>query len=242
MAVNVNLPPIRVPDSILELLGDEAADYFNKVNFVMYQMWRRQGGANDLIDETQLGELYEPGIQTVDNDELEGFNDDPELNLFDIEERLEEIENIFLSANDLDDRLEFLENEFKDNVDFEDRIESLENELDSGDGLEERVEELENDISFSSVSPEEFEVLTVTASFTTTGNQIIICNNTSAITITLNATPGDGERVYIKRANTGTVSVASSDNIDGSASIAIISRYDCPLVVYTIGVDEWSVI
>ena len=242
MAVNVNLPPIRVPDELLETLGSDAVDYFNKLNFVIYQMWRRQGGANDLIDETQLGELYEPGIQTVDNDEIEGFQDDPEFTLFDMEERLEEIENIIISATDLDDRIEFLENDFKNNVDFEDRIESLENELDSGGDLEDRLEELENDISFSSVSPEEFEVLTVTASFTTTGNQIIICNNTSAITITLNATPGDGERVYIKRANTGTVSVASSDNIDGSASIAIISRYDCPLVVYTIGVDEWSVI
>lgn len=242
MAVNVNLPPIRVPDELLEVFGSDAVDYFNKLNFAVYQMWRRQGGSNDLIDETQLGELYEPGIQTVDNEEIEDLTNDPEFTLFDVEERLEEIENIVISATDLDDRIEFLENEFKANVDFEERIETLENELTVSDDIEDRVEELENDISFSSVSPEEFEVLTVTASFTTTGNQIIICNNTSAITITLNATPDDGERVYIKKANLGAVTFASADNIDGAASKAIISRYDCPLVVFTIGVDEWSII
>ena len=124
MAINVNLPPIRVPDEVLEL-GADATDYFNKLNFVVYQIWRRVGGANDLIDETQLGELYEPGIQTVDNDEIEGFQNDPEFTLFDVEERLDEIENIIISATDLDDRIEFLENESRGGVDFEERLEEL---------------------------------------------------------------------------------------------------------------------
>lgn len=82
MAVNANIPPIRIPDSIAELLGDEAADFFNKQSFALYQIWLRSGGADDAISEVQLGELYETGassgaeslIEEVDAFGTAGFN------------------------------------------------------------------------------------------------------------------------------------------------------------------------
>ena len=190
MAVNVNLPPIRVPDSILELLGDEAADYFNKVNFVMYQMWRRQGGANDLIDETQLGELYEPGIQTSDVDELV---DDLEVS--------QEMSMIL--------------------------------------DLSEQIEELQHQIA--TFSPlKEFESISTSTAFTTTGDQIVICTNTTPVTHPLNAAPDDGEEVIFKRQNTGSVTI--SGTIDGASSITLLSRYDAPHLVFSVDAGEWSIV
>ncbi|TNG03800.1 MAG: hypothetical protein EP297_00155 [Gammaproteobacteria bacterium] len=84
------------------------------------------------------------------------------------------------------------------------------------------------------------EILAISNDFTTTGDQIIICTNTTDITVTLNPFPDDGEEVYIKRQNTGNLLIVG--DIDGKTSIAIISRYDSPHLVYTVDAGEWSII
>ena len=88
--------------------------------------------------------------------------------------------------------------------------------------------------------PTEKEIVSISGNYTTTGDQIIICTNTSSITVTLNPTPQDGEEVHIKRQNTGTVVI--SGDIDGQTSITPTIRYDSPHLVYTIDADEWSIV
>lgn len=85
-----------------------------------------------------------------------------------------------------------------------------------------------------------FEVVSTSSDYTTKGNEIIICTNTSAITITLNATPEDIEQVHVVRQNTGAVTV--SGTINGQSSLAIGQRYSSPHLVYTIDGGEWSII
>lgn len=87
---------------------------------------------------------------------------------------------------------------------------------------------------------EDKEILSISADYTTTGNEIIICTNTSAITITLNPNPDDGEEVHIKRQNTGAVAVVG--DIDGETSITPVLRYDSPHLVYTVDANEWSIV
>ena len=82
------------------------------------------------------------------------------------------------------------------------------------------------------------EILAISGDYTTTGDQIIICANTSSITVTLNPSPQDGEEVHVKRQNTGAVVI--SGDIDGQTSITPVIRYDSPHLVYTIDADEWS--
>ncbi len=105
----------------------------------------------------------------------------------------------------------------------------------------ETLEEFEVDLSLL-IPPQVIgkEVISTSSDFTTTGEQIIICTNTAAITITLNANPGDGEQVHIKRQNTGRVDVAGE--IDGDTIKSITLRYDSPHLIFTVDAGEWSVI
>lgn len=67
-----------------------------------------------------------------------------------------------------------------------------------------------------------------TASVTSLGltNELIICNNTSAITITLHELSLGG-RVSVVRANTGAVAIdGGGANIIGRSKITLLSRYD----------------
>ena len=52
MATKVNPPPqLRIPP---ELSKDRRTiDYLNQTNTILFQLWQRTGGANDLIDESQ---------------------------------------------------------------------------------------------------------------------------------------------------------------------------------------------
>jgi hypothetical protein len=66
---NVNPPTaLKIP---AKLLADkELRVYFEQRDFIQYQLWLRTGGGNDAIEDTENGELYEPGIQTSNADEL----------------------------------------------------------------------------------------------------------------------------------------------------------------------------
>ncbi len=89
-------------------------------------------------------------------------------------------------------------------------------------------------------SKDQVEVIGITANYTTTGDQIVVCSNTAAITVTLNANPDDGEQVHIKRQGTALVTVSGA--IDGDTSKDITFRYDSPHLVFTIDAGEWSII
>ena len=115
-------------------------------------------------------------------------------------------------------------------------------ELISGASLaDELVGELEIDMDL--ITPHidmGVEVISTGTDFTTTGDQVIICTNTLAVTITLNPTPDDGESVHIKRQNTGTVTVSGS--VDGGTTLAIGGRYSAPHLIFTLAAGEWSII
>lgn len=83
-------------------------------------------------------------------------------------------------------------------------------------------------------------VVSTSADYTTTGNEIIICTNTNDITITLNVSPEDTEQVHIVRQNVGGVTI--SGTINGQSSLVIGQRYSSPHLVYTNDGGEWSII
>lgn len=170
MAIQVNPPPQHnIPKKILN--DKELRDYFIYQQEYLFKLWLRTGGGDDSISSIENGELYEPGIQTSDSEELE-------------------------------------------------------TELDPFETLP------------GGLFP--VEVISVADSYTTTGDQILICTNASDITVTLNATPDDGEQVHIKKAGDGMVTV--SGTVDGQATTDIIFKYDSPHLVYTLEAGEWSII
>lgn len=82
-------------------------------------------------------------------------------------------------------------------------------------------------------------IYSVTSNYTTAGSAILICNNTSAITVTLNSAPGDGEKVTVKRRD---ALVTVSGMIDGMSQLIIGGQYESPTLVYTVDAGEWSII
>ena len=74
----------------------------------------------------------------------------------------------------------------------------------------------------------------------TTGTARIIC--TASITITLNASPGDDEKVYVKETNGQVVINGNGNTIDGAASVTIDRPYTCLLLCYSTLVGAWFVI
>ena len=94
MAIRVD--PFLLPLPKQLLLDKETRVFFEYQNRFLHDLWYRTGGGTDLIAESQIGELYEPGIQTSDADELiEGLDVDSELFSkpdSDSSERIEELE------------------------------------------------------------------------------------------------------------------------------------------------------
>lgn len=82
-------------------------------------------------------------------------------------------------------------------------------------------------------------IVEVTANHTTKNSEVVICNNSAAITVTLNPSPNDGEQVSIKRRD---ASVTVSGAIDGGTILAIGMKYDAPTLLYTTSAGEWSII
>ena len=74
---------------------------------------------------------------------------------------------------------------------------------------------------------------------TTTGPEVVLCFNTAAATVTLNANPHDGESVKISRRD-GTVTV--NGDINGTTSILIPSKYDTMQLVYSAEAGEWAIV
>ena len=74
----------------------------------------------------------------------------------------------------------------------------------------------------------------VTADYTTTGKhdyEIVICNNTTPITITLHTLVAQ-DRVSVVRAGVGRVTVDGNGfNIIGDSTLVLPTQYDAPLLV-----------
>lgn len=68
----------------------------------------------------------------------------------------------------------------------------------------------------------DFDIEIITADFTTERNQIIICNNTSSITVTLDPNAIEEDEVHIKRAGLPVTVVGS---IDGKTQKIINVKY-----------------
>ncbi|MBL4940911.1 MAG: hypothetical protein JKY81_04535 [Colwellia sp.] len=188
MPVTVDPRLYPIPQDLQKI--PEVRKYFEDLERFLHDLWFRTGGGDDAVAEAQIGELYEPGIQTSNADELiEEVEVSQEMSFFhDFTERLEELESV-------------------------------------------------NQIPTPTAA---VEVITASSNTTTTGDQVVICTNTSSITVTLNATPEDGEAVHIKRQNTGAVTV--SGDIDGSTTLVIGLRYSSPHLVYTVDAGEWSIV
>ena len=82
-----------------------------------------------------------------------------------------------------------------------------------------------------------------TGDYTLTGaiaHERVICANTVAVTITLNAKPKDLEEFTIKRTGTGAVTInGNGKTMDGCATVALV-QYDGPHGIYTDAAGEWS--
>lgn len=168
---------IPIPRKILE--DRESRVYFEYLNRFLHDLWTRTGGGNDDVAESQIGELYEPGIQVSNADEL-----------------VEELE---------------VDAEMFYRQDF--------------------------DPSSSGV-----EVVVVTSDYTTTGNQAVVVNSSSPVTITANPSPDSSEFFHVIRYGTGMVTVQSSKLINGKSSKSIIRQYTAPKHLYIAELDTWNTI
>ena len=128
------------------------------------------------------------------------------------------------------------------------RLDALENMRGPNFGhISQRIEALENvqqskfgQIALDQISKNSLRVVVVTASYTSTGNEIIVCNNTVAIDITLNVAPEDRESVHVVRQNTGPVNVLGPAL--GGTSLTIGNRYSSPHFTYITELSSWVVI
>lgn len=89
-----------------------------------------------------------------------------------------------------------------------------------------------------------FEVVELKAgdtTHTTQGNEIVICNNTTPATVTLNPKAGHKEQATIVR-NNAPISVTAAKKISGQTIKKILRRYTSPHHIFTTEADSWNVI
>ena len=86
------------------------------------------------------------------------------------------------------------------------------------------------------------DLIVITANYTTIGTGRIICNNSSNITITLNASPVDDEKVYIKQINNEVLINGNGNNIDGDSTLNIDTQYMTYLLCYSSTLSNWFII
>lgn len=86
------------------------------------------------------------------------------------------------------------------------------------------------------------ELVSTASNYTTAGDEIV--EATSNITVSLNASPDEGETVTAKRNTTaGTVTVSGNGkNIDGAATHLLTINYDSRTFIYSASSGEWLVI
>ena len=147
-----------------------------------------------------------------------------------IEEGLEAIEDLQDQINVINDRL--------DAIDI--RLDLIEADIVAlyalVAALDVRVTDLEARVTYL-----EGSTATTAEDFTTTGETAeltVICTNTVPITITMNLTPADKEKVNIVTQGTGTVTI--SGPVNGKTTTSIIGSYSSPHLIYTDAAGEWN--
>lgn len=89
-----------------------------------------------------------------------------------------------------------------------------------------------------------FELLSpvrvISNNYVTIGNEILFLSKN--VTITLNATPSDGERVYVKASDREHDVSGNGKKIDGHTSISYKTPYIGHWFVYSVELDAWRVI
>ncbi|HMA77698.1 MAG TPA: hypothetical protein VKP88_00985 [Candidatus Paceibacterota bacterium] len=71
--------------------------------------------------------------------------------------------------------------------------------------------------------------------------QLLICTNTSPITLTVNDTPTTRDVLIVKAAGTGQVTIdGNGKNIDGNSTLILTTQYSAPNLVFTTAAGEWS--
>lgn len=93
------------------------------------------------------------------------------------------------------------------------------------------------------ILPEKFipDTVVTTANYTTLGEQTIICNNSTAITITLNDTPDNFEELNIKRGNAQVKINGNGRTIDGESEVVLQVKYVNLHLLYSIDTDSWFI-
>lgn len=82
-----------------------------------------------------------------------------------------------------------------------------------------------------------FPVVPITEDYTVSSNAIILCNNTSPISVTLGST--NERMVYIKRRDALVTLIGT---VDGVVNPTIAFVYDSTTLVYSSVTGEWSAI
>lgn len=80
----------------------------------------------------------------------------------------------------------------------------------------------------------------ISGNLTTSGNQTLVC--TSALTVTLNDKPEEGETVRVKATNGNVTIDGNGKNIDGASTYTIVVNYECINCVYSVLDDEWFIV
>ena len=182
MSIRVNPPPrIRLSDGFV---GNQLR-LLERMQEIIYQLYKRTGGDDDAITTLENGELYEQGAQNHDLDEM-GYDSDLAMVESFIEQKEIEESQIYL--------------------DLIERIEALENDQRTADNQE-------NDDFIDLLFPDHQESKTVTGNIITlpTGvatpsvSDAFICETTGTTAIT-DFTDAENTQLIIVKAN-GTITV-----------------------------------
>lgn len=85
------------------------------------------------------------------------------------------------------------------------------------------------------------ELLAGDTTYTTRGDEIVVCNNTSPAIVTLNPSADHKEQAIIIR-NNAPVSITAVKKINGKTTKKILRRFTSPHHIFTTEADSWNVI
>ena len=83
------------------------------------------------------------------------------------------------------------------------------------------------------------ELAAAATAITTTGDELVVCNNTAIGAVTLNLTPKDGEDCVVSRRN---AKLTVNGPINGGSVFTINGQYSSMHFKYSISANEWTII
>ena len=87
----------------------------------------------------------------------------------------------------------------------------------------------------------------ITADYSVTGEvarEVVVCNNTSSVTVTMVASPSDGDQVLVTRCNSGSVTVSfnGKTDISGGSTKVLLSVGDSLNYEFDETIDRWRAV